>query len=159
MPHRKHTPSSSHINLRLERWHRRCVYAVCIWLTLSGVLWLIAHYWLRINGEFGETPSPLEPWAMKLHGAGAMLMLFFSGSLMNSHIRRAFKSRRNLYSGCAMLALTSILIGSGYGLYYLINEHSRIWWSLIHWIVGLLFPALMALHIVLGRTEKKGNSV
>jgi uncharacterized membrane protein len=124
---------------------------VCVWLTASGALWLAAHYWMRTAGEFGESIHPLEPWSMKLHGAGAMLMLFFIGSLMNSHIRRAIKAHRNLYSGWSMLAMLLVLTVTGYGLYYLASEQSRPLWSAVHWIIGLVFPALVVLHIALGR--------
>ena len=156
MRHRKHNlhpgPSPKHqVNLRLERWHRRCIYGVCIWLLVTGVLWLPAHYLMRLPSEFGESIHPLEPWSMKLHGAGAMFMLFFIGSLMNSHIRRALKTGRNLYSGWAMIAALVALTISGYGLYYLVSEQSRPLWSAVHWIVGLVFSGLVILHIALGR--------
>jgi hypothetical protein len=152
----KPIPSASaharhHINLRLERWHRRCIYASCAALFASGVAWLVLHYFMRPIGQFGETINPLEPWSMKLHGAAAMVMLFFLGSLMNGHIRRALKAGRNLVSGWAMIATMLILIGSGFGLYYLAGESDRLAWSAAHWIVGLGCGLLNVLHIVLGR--------
>lgn len=158
MRHRKshqHHPADGQrrINLRLERWHRCCVYAACGWLVATGLLWLIAHYLVRPVGEFGESINPLEPWSMKLHGAGAMFALFFIGSLMNSHIRRALKSGRNLMSGWSMIAVLVALVVSGYGLYYLAGEESRPVWSAVHWIIGLAFPIVITLHIILGRSS------
>jgi hypothetical protein len=151
--HSLHRPSSTHrlVNFKLERWHRRCIYATSGWLLITGVLWLLAHYLMRPVGEFGEAIHPLEPWSMKLHGAGAMVALFFIGSLMNSHIRRALKAKRNLFSGWAMIGALSALTISGYGLYYMASDNSRFIWSAIHWIIGLGFPALLILHIMLGR--------
>jgi hypothetical protein len=143
-----------HINLRMERWHRRCIYTSCVLLLTTGVLWLLAHYCLRVPGEFGETVHPLEPWSMKIHGAAAMITLFFIGSLLNSHIRRAMKSGRNLTSGWAMIALLSALALSGYALYYIASETSRPTWSMIHWLIGLTLPALLGLHVVLGRKSR-----
>ena len=140
-----------HINLRLERWHRRCVYVASALLILSGAAWLIARYFLRPAGEFGETIHPLEPWAMKLHGAAAMFMLFFLGSLMNSHIRRALHGSRNRVSGWAMMLTLSVLTFTGFGLYYLAGESDRPLWSATHWIVGLALGALIVLHVLLGR--------
>jgi hypothetical protein len=139
------------LRFRLERWHRFSLYGVSGLLAASGVLWLIARYFLRAAGEFGEAVNPLEPWAMKLHGAAAMAALFFVGSLLNNHIRRAHHGRRNRYSGWSMVALLSLLTASGYALYYLASESSRPLWSAAHWILGLLFPALLVLHIFLGR--------
>lgn len=142
------------VSLRLERWQRRCIYAVLAWLTATGMLWLLAHYFMRSVGEFGERIHPLEPWSMKLHGAGAMAALFFIGSLLNLHFRRAIKSGRNLLSGWAMIVFLAALAISGYGLYYLASEESRPLWSIAHWVTGLVLPVLTVLHIVLGRKSR-----
>lgn len=144
----------NHINLRLERWHRRYIYLSCAILFATGVAWLLAHYFLRPVSEFGEAVNPLEPWAMKLHGAGAMAMLFFLGSLMNGHIRRALKAGRNLVSGWAMIVINSTLTATGFGLYYLASEGSRPLWSVTHWIAGLGLGLLIVLHVVLGRRAR-----
>lgn len=127
------------------------MYGICVWLLTSGVLWLLLHYLMRPVGEFGDTMHPFEPWSMKLHGAGAMLGLFFIGSLLNLHIRRALKARRNLASGWAIIGVQAILTISGYGLYYLASEQSRPIWSVLHWGVGLAFPIVMIVHVALGR--------
>jgi hypothetical protein len=140
-----------HINLRLERWHRRCVYGSCAALFVSGVAWLVAHFFLRSAGQFGEAVSPLEPWAMKLHGAAVMVALFFLGSLTNSHIRRALKTGRNRVSGLAMIVTLLVLTVSGYGLYYIAGESDRALWSTLHWVVGLGLGVLILLHVVLGK--------
>lgn len=144
----------TNINLRLERWHRRCIYASVAALSLSGALWLVARYWMRPVTEFGESVHPLEPLAMKLHGAAAMLMLFFLGSLMNAHIRRAIKAGRNLATGWSMIAGMLLLIASGFGLYYLAGEADRPAWSMVHWIVGLAASAVLILHVLLGRRSR-----
>lgn len=152
----KHTANHArhHINLRLERWHRRCVYASGAALLISGAAWLIARFFLRAQGQFGESVSPIEPWAMKLHGAAAMVMLFFLGSLMNGHIRRALKSRRNLVSGWSMITTFLLLVVSGFGLYYLAGESDRSVWSALHWVIGLGGALLLVVHIRLGRAER-----
>jgi hypothetical protein len=136
---------------RLERWQRRSIYASGIALLLSGALWLVLRYFLRPAGEFGETVHPLEPWAMKLHGAAAMAALVFGGSLIHVHIRRALKARRNLVTGWAMIGTLLFLVLTGYGLYYIAGEEDRWVWSALHWIVGLAVAVLFVLHIVLGR--------
>ncbi|WGG51115.1 DUF4405 domain-containing protein [Rugamonas sp. DEMB1] len=150
--------SRHHINLRLERWHRRCIYLGCFALLASGAGWLLARYFMRPVGQFGETIHPLEPWAMKLHGGAAMVMLFFVGSLMNAHIRRALKAGRNLATGWGMLLTLSLLTASGYGLYYLAGEADRPLWSATHWIVGLAMGLLIVLHVALGRRGSRHRS-
>ncbi|MYM22141.1 DUF4405 domain-containing protein [Duganella sp. FT135W] len=144
----RHRP---HINLRLERWHRRAIYVSLAALLLSGATWLLARYFLRPMTEYGEMVHPLEPLAMKLHGGAAMIVLFFLGSLMNAHIRRAIKAGRNLVTGWSMIALMVTLIASGFGLYYLAGDGDRVIWSIVHWTIGLAGAGLFVLHVVLGR--------
>lgn len=152
-PHKLHHPSDSRrsVGLRIERWLRFSIYGVAAWLCATGALWLLAHYFMRPVSEFGEGVHPLEPWSMKLHGAGAMAALFFVGSLLNIHLRRAVRAGRNLVSGWSMIVFLAALTITGYALYYIANEENRALWSLAHWIPGLIFPALLILHIVLGR--------
>jgi hypothetical protein len=142
------------VNLRLERWQRRAVYFTLAWLFASGVLFLIARFFLRTSGEFGEVPHPWEHLSMSLHGGAAMATLFFLGSLMNSHIRRALKSGRNRYLGYAMVAVFIVLIATGYGLYYVAGESDRPLWSYVHWIVGLTFAPLFLGHLFIGRRSR-----
>ena len=148
-----HHPSRSPpaVSLRLERWQRRAVYCSIALLTGSGLLWLAAHFFWRPVTEFGEAVSPLEPWSMKLHGAATLLFLFLLGTILNTHIRRALRGRRNLISGWTMIAFSGGLILSGYGLYYLSGESTRPIWSYLHWIIGIAFAAGIVLHIFLGR--------
>lgn len=147
--------SRHHVNLRLERWHRRCVYASCLILLSSGAGWLIARYFFRPVGQFGESIHPFEPWAMQIHGAGAMAMLFFLGSLMNSHIRRALKAGRNLASGWSMIVTMAALVITAFGLYYLAGPDTRSIWSIVHWTVGLGLAGLIVAHVLLGRAARK----
>lgn len=144
----------AHVNLRLERWHRRSIYLSWAVLAASGAAWLLARYFLRPAGKFGETVHPLEPWAIKLHGAAAMAILFFLGSLMNSHIRRALKSNRNLVTGWSMIVAMAVLVVTAYGLYYAEGEAARQVWSLVHWIAGLGAVALSIAHVLVGRSSR-----
>ncbi|HEY1148816.1 MAG TPA: DUF4405 domain-containing protein [Pseudoduganella sp.] len=140
-----------HINLRIERWHRRVIYAVLSLLALSGAAWLVARFAMRPVGQFGETVHPLEPLAMKVHGGAAMVTLFFVGSLMNAHIRRAIKAKRNLAAGWSVVVAMLTLIVSGYALYYVASEESRPIWSATHWILGLAGAMLFVVHVIMGR--------
>lgn len=140
-----------HPNLRLERWHRHLLYAVFAVLWLSALAWLVARYGLRTPGEFGPLPHPWEAPAMKWHGGGAMLALFWVGSLFNGHIRRALKHGHNRISGHGMLGSLLWLTASGYVLYYFVGETTRPLWSWLHAAPGLLFPALLVFHIWHGR--------
>ncbi len=151
--HSLHPPSlnKKHLGFSLEAWQRRFIYFLFAALSLSGGLWLIAHYFLRTQSEFGESIHPWEHPAMQAHAAFALALCIISGSLIHWHIKRANDAACNRKSGWTMVGLMLILLLSGYGLLYLANDDSHAWWSLVHWVIGLGSPALLWLHIVLGR--------
>lgn len=140
--------------VRLAGWHRYTLYIVVAALTVTGIAWLLLHYFGRQTGEFGVVAHPLEPWSLKLHGFASMLVLFFIGTLLNGHMRRSWKIRRNHISGL-ILALGMLLLAlTGYALYYVAGEEARPVISAIHWIIGLASPVALVAHIVLGRRTR-----
>lgn len=143
---------------KLERWHRRSLYASAAVLLLSGAAWLVLHYFQRPVNQFGESVNPGEPWTMKVHGAAAMAALFLVGSLLHIHIRPSIRAGRNTVTGWAMIAILSFLTITGYGLYYLAGESDRSLWSLLHWSAGFAFAVLSILHVVVGRYRSRNSS-
>lgn len=148
--HRRPLPKTGQ-QFRLEQWHRRSLYALVAALMLSGLAWLLAHFFLRQPGEFGESIHPLEHWSMQVHGALLVPVSFLIGSLLLQHMRRAHRAGHNRWSGWSMISLLVWLAVTGYGLYYFASETSRPLWSLAHWVIGVTLPLLLWLHIVLGR--------
>jgi hypothetical protein len=137
--------------LRLSRRRRHLIYAIGGTLWLSGALWLICHYFLMTKGPFGDTPSPLEPWWMRLHGAMAFGALWLFGLTWGVHIVAGWKTGRQRITGSIAAGVLAWLVISGYLLYYLTDDTWRNVSVLAHWTVGLALPVLLALHIVMGR--------
>lgn len=150
--------------IRLGRWHQAYLYSVGTVLVLSGLLWLWFHYFVRIEGEFGPTLHPLEPWWLRVHGiAGAAFLIGF-GSVLPGHVSRAWGSRRNRVTGTIFFAAMLTMTLTGYLLYYVGVEAVRDSMAIIHWGVGLGFPLLTGLHVWRGRiwrrlkiTEQRAN--
>ncbi|HEX7951926.1 MAG TPA: hypothetical protein VF523_02530 [Burkholderiales bacterium] len=140
--------------MRLGKWHQTYLYASGALLVLSGALWLLFHYFVRIQGQFGDSPHPLEKWWLCAHGVCAALFLIGFGSVLPGHVRRAWTGRRNRLSGTVFFAPLAILMATGYGLYYLGDESARALVSAVHWIIGLGIPVLMGWHIWLGRASR-----
>ena len=115
-----------------------------IWTT--GVAWLALHYLLVKRGEFGPEQSPLEPWALKAHGAFAFLALWVAGLLWGVHIVRGWGQHRRRWSGSVALGGLLLLILSGYLLYYLGAEQARAVTSVAHWALGLALPLAYLVH-------------
>ena len=136
--------------VRLTPRHRLFVYGSSALLFLTGAAWLVAHTWMRVEGEFGDMPHPLERWSRQAHGALAMLFLMALGSLVRGHIRAGWRSKRSRLSGATMVAASATLIVSGWCLYYVGDEDVRAFTSQVHWLLGLAGPIIIGAH-VLGR--------
>ncbi len=137
--------------IRLGQRHKRLAYAAFALLWTSGALWLLFHYFLGVEGDFGPEPHPLEKWWLRLHGLAAMLALVAIGSLTTHHMLLAWQRNKNRRSGLPMLLLTAWLAATGYVLYYFSSDANAAWLPLLHWTVGLALPVALTLHILVGR--------
>ena len=131
---------------RLSAPWRFTIYAVALGIWLSGIAWLILHYFMMQKGEFGPTPHPAEFWVLAAHAAFAFITLFVFGALFERHISRAWPTGQRRGSGLIMAGALLTLIISGYLLYYLGGEEARQITSLVHWGLGLLAPILFLAH-------------
>ena len=145
--------------IRLGFWHQTAVYGATALLVVSGAIWLVLHFFMVSQGEFGDTHHPLETWMLKLHGAAAMAGLIIYGALLPIHIRRAWTIRRNIFLGISLVVLLLLLTISGYLFYYAGGEEARPIISTTHWILGVGVPTLLAWHVIFGkrRTRIAGN--
>jgi hypothetical protein len=144
-----------HEGMRLSRRHQRLLYASVAALFVSGVAWLVFHHFVHVNGDFGPTAHPLEPWCLKVHGAVALIFVAILGSLVRGHIRLGWRMGVNRPSGSTVLAANAFLIASGWALYYIGGEPLRAWTSVGHWVVGVVLPAVIAVHIWCGRSTRR----
>jgi hypothetical protein len=88
---------------------------------------------------------------MKIHGAAAMASLVLLGTLLNVHVKFAWRAGRNRINGAILLSVFGVLIVTGYGLYYAGGEKLRAWTSWIHLVIGVAVPIFLVIHILLGR--------
>ena len=142
-------------SIRLKRLQRYFLYAVLALLFLSGVAWT---YWNYLTASAGNFEISAKTWAMKIHGAAAMVILVLIGMLLSAHVRFAWRARRNRANGSVFLSAFAVLTITGYGLYYAGGERLRAWISWIHLAAGLALPILLLVHIFLGkRTRPSGQ--
>ena len=141
--------------IRLGRWQQTYLYSVGVVLVLSGILWLIFHYFVRTEGEFGPTLHPLEPWWLRIHGIAAAAFLIGFGSVLPGHVRRAWGAARNRVTGTIFFAVMVTLTLTGYLLYYVGADAEREVMSLVHWAVGLALPLLTVWHVWRGRVWRR----
>jgi hypothetical protein len=132
--------------IRLPPARRWSVYAIALGLWGSGAGWLVLRYLLRRQGPFGPETNPLEPWALKAHGAFAFATLWLMGLLWAAHLVNGWSSGRRRLSGVLLFGLALSLILTGYLLYYAGGDELRELVSKLHWVVGLGAPLAFALH-------------
>jgi heme A synthase len=141
--------------LRLSPRLRVWTYSTFGVLFASGLLWWILQRWSPTETEFGPAIHPAATWLLRLHGAASMLVLVILGILLPLHVRRAWRARKNRFSGAVMLALSGLLVATGWLLYYASGETLRPTASAIHLWAGLGLPLSLIVHIWLGRRARR----
>jgi len=138
---------------RLSRFHQGLIYLACFFLFGSGVGWMLAHSFLHGNNVYVSAPHPSEPIWLAIHGLFAILVLILLGSLIASHMRLAWKAKKNRPSGAIFLGLNLLLITTGYGLYYAGSESLRSFFHTTHCWAGLVFPVAFGAHLWLAKKK------
>jgi hypothetical protein len=72
-----------------------------------------------------------------------------------THVRRGWALRRNRASGSAIVIALLALTGSGYALYYLVDDGTRPLVSVLHWGLGIAFVPALVVHVALGRRYRR----
>ena len=127
----------------LHRW-ALMVAGGALWL--SGVAWLLLHFYAPIESEFGPEANPLEPWMLTAHGLAMIAALLAIGGLLTAHVMAGWEIRQQRVRGIAIGATVLVLIATGYLQYYAGNQQLRESVSTIHWILGLGSPAIFLWH-------------
>lgn len=139
-------PMKLHEPVRIKRSRRHLTYAIGFGLWLTGAAWLVFHYFLKVQGEFGPAENPLTHWWLAAHGLFAFATLWLFGLLWGQHVIGAWKSGRHRISGSILFAILAVLIGSGYLLYYAGGDETQAITAVIHWGAGLALPLPFVFH-------------
>ena len=135
--------------MRLDFRFRYALYAAFSTLFISGALWLAADS-LK-DAPDGERWQAISANLLMVHGGAAMVTLMLFGAMVPIHLLRAWRAKRNRWTGGVMAVLNAILIVTAFGLYYLGGEEVRPWMSNIHLGAGFSLPLLLFIHILRGR--------
>jgi len=135
--------------LRLDPRFRFALYGDFAFLFATGVGWLAADQ--MKDTASGEAWQSAAAYLLMLHGGAAMATLMFLGALVPLHMRRGWLARRNRMTGTAMAACNAIFVLTAFGLYYIGSDTLRPWTSDIHIGAGLILPALLCVHVLVGR--------
>jgi len=131
---------------RLPRPMQRMLHAVGLAVWFSGALWLVFHYFLVKQGEFGPEENPWTAKILAIHGLCAFFAIWLFGWLWHAHLQPGWQKHRRRWSGSALAALLILLTASGYLLYYASGDRLRSVISISHWAMGLALPLPYLLH-------------
>jgi heme A synthase len=129
---------------RLSAQLRASVHLVFSVLWLSGVAWLLLHYFAARPGEFGLVRHPLEAPLMLVHGVVAMLALFVLGWFAALHSADGNRRRARRASGWVLSTLIGVLAIAGCLQFFVSGEGAQAALRLVHEVCGvaLLLPVL-----------------
>jgi len=126
-----------------------------LWMT--GAAWVLLHYFGEVQGEFGPETNPAQPWLLRLHGLVLIPAILVLGSLLVVHIPKGWNDKSQRIGGISLTTLFTILIFSGYMLYYVGNDYLRELSSVFHWITGMLIPSIFIWHYSHRYSNKKNK--
>jgi hypothetical protein len=132
--------------MKIAKPYRIAIYASSWGLWLTGVLWVIYHYFMRVKGPFGFRTNPLEEWWLIGHGIFAVLGTFLFGWLWSVHIVTGWDMRWRRRSGGTLAGVTIFLIVSGVLIYYIGNPDWLNWTAIAHWVIGIAALAVFFIH-------------
>ena len=140
--------------IRLSKIHEYVIYLISVIVIISGFLWLYFDFFVRVETEFSLQVHPMQNIFLILHGTSSLIFLILLGSVLPIHVFKAWKTKNNRLSGGFFLLLFGILILTGIGLYYSGVEDNRRLLSILHWVIGILFPVFFIIHIYFGKFNK-----
>ena len=135
--------------LRLDDRFRWGLYGIFSVLFVTGSVWLIAD--ALKDSPSGDFWQGISASLLMIHGGAATVTLVLLGALIPIHVLRAWRSRRNRLAGAAMVIANVLLVATAFGLYYAGSDTWRPRISDVHIGVGLIFPALIVIHVMTGR--------
>ncbi|QWE09000.1 hypothetical protein [Polynucleobacter ibericus] len=124
---------------KMPGWQRLFVIYGMMTCSITGLVYLLGHQFQIQRSTLGTHGI------LATHGIAAMLATLAIGSVLPSHIKAGYKSKKKWWSGIGQLTFLAVLLISGALLYYGPAE-TREWVVDIHWIAGLIFITTFVLH-------------
>ncbi len=142
-------------SVRISYFFRKLLYMALTLSWSSGILFFVLNQWVRVAGDFGPEKHPLQMSILRLHGAGAFLMMVLFGYLVSNHIQVSWPLKKLHPFGLFLAGAICFLILSAYGLYYLGDPDLRTYLAYAHAAVGFSLPFVLAAHLIQGRKQRK----
>lgn len=143
------------ITARVPKLYQSILFTVLATSWVSGVTFFILNTFITVEGDFGPQKHPWQFPAISIHGFAAFSMMILFGAMLASHVPLTWKIKKLRLWGLTFVSAVSLQIITGYTLYYIAGENSRIFIGYIHLVIGISLPLLLTLHILSAVKRRK----
>lgn len=131
---------------RMPGRQRLAVYVILGLLWLSGGVWLLLDQFFQRQGEFGAMQNPWQPPLLLVHGIVAIGSMYLLGWISARHVLRWWPSRLRRLSGSLLASLLTILVLSGFALFFLTDDRWQHASVVAHDVIGIAITAFAVQH-------------
>ncbi len=133
-------------------FRQRCwLYSAFAVTVGSGATWAIIWHFFR---EEIDMASPVENTLLKIHLAGALILLVAIGAALPKHASKSWDAKINRSASIIFLLTILGAVVTGYGILAFVWESPLMHFT--HIGVGITMTLLLPIHILIGRyIEKK----
>ncbi len=132
---------------------RYALYAAFAVLWVSGVWWLILNVFFSEQGEFGTVPHAWQAPLLLMHGVVSVPVLYLIGWAAARHSCVQWRTGKRRVSGGSFAAALTVLVVSGFALFFLTRADAQAATALAHEVVGVMFALLLLEHWFFGRRK------
>ena len=136
--------------MRLDPIFRWFVYVCFGCLLVTGVAWYQIDDVKALTGI-----DSLTSIVQTIHGGASMAALLALGALIPMHMMRAWRARRNRFSGTVMALAQTCLVLTAFGLYYAGSDALRAPVLLAHFWTGVAIAVGFVWHVWYGRHQRR----
>jgi hypothetical protein len=135
------------MSLRQRFW----LYAAFAMTVGSGATWAIIWHFVREDPDMAQ---PIENTLLKVHLAGALVLLVAVGAALPKHASKSWAANLNRPASALFIGAILGAVVTGYGILAFVWETRVIHFT--HIALGVAMTILLPLHILIGRyLEKK----
>ena len=116
----------------------------------SGATWAVIWHFLREDPEMAQ---PLENTLLKVHLAGALILLVALGAALPKHASKSWASKTNRPASAFFIGSILGAVVTGYGILAFVWETRLMHFT--HIALGVTMTLLLPLHILIGRYQER----
>ncbi|MBL6664305.1 MAG: hypothetical protein ISQ34_00495 [Rickettsiales bacterium] len=146
------------MSVKISKRYKNWLYLVLSVSWVSGVVFFILNNFYVIEGEFGVEKHPAQFLFLKIHGAAAFLMMITYGFFFGSHVKLSWRVKPVRKFGIILMSIPALLALSAYILYYVSSDWLHGMVAYFHLSLGIPFPIILVIHILLGRNKRLVNN-